>query len=181
MDRRRRRWLHRGALLHDIGKLGVSNAILDKPGALDAGEWEAVKKHARFTEDILVRVRVFDQLAAIAGAHHERLDGKGYPKCLAGEAIALETRIITVADIFDAITAARPYRGAIPVEQALELMERDRDSAIDGGLPGCTEETSPLGRCRPLLAHGRPPWTDGKKNRAECHVSPADSDIRNTR
>jgi HD-GYP domain-containing protein (c-di-GMP phosphodiesterase class II) len=128
----RRRWLHRGALLHDIGKLGVSNAILDKPGALDASEWEAVKKHARYTEDILLRVRVFDRLATIAGAHHERPDGQGYPKRLAGEAISLETRIITTADIFDALSAARPYRNAMPVDEALAIMERGRDTAIDG-------------------------------------------------
>ena len=128
----RRRWLHRAALLHDIGKLGVSNGILDKPGRLDADEWEAVKRHARFTEDILARVSVFSGLAPIAGAHHERPDGTGYPKRLAGAAIPLATRIITACDIFDAITAARPYREAMPLERALELMERERDSAIDG-------------------------------------------------
>jgi HD-GYP domain-containing protein (c-di-GMP phosphodiesterase class II) len=132
MASQQRRWLHRGALLHDIGKLGVSNAILDKPGRLDEREWEAVKRHAQFTEDILSRVRVFRLLAPIAGAHHERLDGKGYPKRLSGSAIALETRIITIADIFDAITATRPYRGAIPIDQALAIMEQDRDVAIDG-------------------------------------------------
>ena len=128
----RRRWLHRAALLHDIGKLGVSNGILDKPGRLDADEWEAVKRHARFTEDILARVSVFSALAPIAGAHHERPDGTGYPKRLAGAAIPLATRIITACDIFDAVTAARPYREAMPLERALELMERERDSAIDG-------------------------------------------------
>jgi HD-GYP domain-containing protein (c-di-GMP phosphodiesterase class II) len=132
MEEGRRRWLRRGALLHDIGKLGVSNGILDKRGALDATEWEAVKRHARFTEDILLRVRIFGALAPIAGAHHERPDGNGYPKRLKGESISLETRIITAADIFDAITAERPYRGAIPVEQALAMMERERDTAIDG-------------------------------------------------
>lgn len=143
MGTERRRWLHRGALLHDMGKLGVSNAILDKPGSLDAHEWEAVKRHARFTEDILQRVRIFEELAGIAGAHHERPDGKGYPKRLAGDAIALETRIITAADIFDAITAARPYRGAIPVEQALALMERERGTAIDGGCLDALKRTAP--------------------------------------
>jgi HD-GYP domain-containing protein (c-di-GMP phosphodiesterase class II) len=127
-----RRSLHRAALLHDIGKLGVSNGILDKPGRLDVDEWEAVKRHARFTEDILARVSVFNALAPIAGAHHERPDGTGYPKRLAGAAIPLATRIITACDIFDAITAARPYRDAMPLEQALELMERERDTAIDG-------------------------------------------------
>lgn len=143
MDARRRRWLRRGALLHDIGKLGVSNGILDKPGRLDAEEWEAVKRHARFTEDILLRVRVFGEIAPIAGAHHERPDGTGYPKGLAGDAILLETRIITAADIFDAITAARPYRGAIALEQALALMERERDSAIDGQCLDALMNTAP--------------------------------------
>lgn len=127
----RRRWLRRGALLHDIGKLGVSNSILDKPGKLDAQEWRRVQDHARFTEEILSRISVFGELAQIAGAHHERLDGKGYPKQLMGEQIALETRIITTADIFDAITAERPYRGSIPVPQALEMMAENLHSAID--------------------------------------------------
>ena len=143
MSAPRRRWLRRGALLHDIGKLGVSNGILDKPGRLDAEEWESVKKHARFTEDILLRVRVFGELAPIAGAHHERPDGTGYPKRLAGQAISLETRIITVADIFDAITAARPYRGAIPVEQALAMIERERDTAVDGQCLDALTKTAP--------------------------------------
>ncbi len=143
MDARRRRWLRRGALLHDIGKLGVSNGILDKPGRLDADEWQAVKRHARFTEDILLRVRVFGEIAPIAGAHHERPDGSGYPKGLAGEAISLETRIITAADIFDAITAERPYRGAVPAAQALALMEQERDTAVDGQCLDALKKTAP--------------------------------------
>ncbi|MHB1870186.1 MAG: HD-GYP domain-containing protein [Steroidobacteraceae bacterium] len=143
MDPRRRRWLRRGALLHDIGKLGVSNGILDKPGRLDAEEWEAVKRHARFTEDILLRVRVFGEIAPIAGAHHERPDGTGYPKGLAGQAISPETRIITTADIFDAITAARPYRAAVPLEQALALMERERGTAVDSQCLDVLKKTAP--------------------------------------
>ncbi len=127
----RRRWLKRGALLHDVGKLGVSNCILDKPGKLDAQEWQAVQRHASYTEAILSRVRIFDELAVVSAAHHERLDGKGYPKGLAGAAITLETRIITTADIFDAITAARPYRGAVPVDQTLRMMAENVGSAID--------------------------------------------------
>jgi len=143
LDESRRRWLYRGALLHDIGKLGVSNAILDKPGALDAREWEAVKRHAQFTEEILERVGIFQQLARIAGAHHERPDGNGYPRRLAGDAIALDTRIITAADIFDALTAARPYRAAMPVEQAFQIMERERSSAIDGRCLDALRQTAP--------------------------------------
>ncbi|MBL0455812.1 HD domain-containing protein [Aeromonas enteropelogenes] len=130
----RRRWLKRGALLHDVGKLGVSNSILDKPGKLDAEEWAAVQMHAAYTEEILSRIGAFEELAQVAGAHHERLDGKGYPKGLQGDEIALETRIITTADIFDAITAKRPYRGAIPVPQALEMMAEHLGTAID---PDC--------------------------------------------
>ena len=127
-----RRWLRRAALLHDIGKLGVSTGILDKPGRLDAAERAAIERHPALTEEILSRLSIFRDMAPIAAAHHERLDGKGYPKGLAGDAIAFETRIITAADIFDAMTAGRPYRGPMPVADALGLMERDRDTAIDG-------------------------------------------------
>lgn len=130
----RRRWLRRGALLHDVGKLGVSNSVLDKPGALDRDEWSAVKQHAAYSERILARVGAFAELATIAGAHHERLDGSGYPRGLAAPDIALETRIITTADIFDAITAERPYRAAIPVPQALQMMATTVGTALD---PDC--------------------------------------------
>ena len=127
----RRRWLKRGALLHDVGKLGVSNAILDKPGKLDEAEWKAVQRHASYTEAILGRVRIFDELARVSAAHHERLDGKGYPRGLHAKDIALETRIITTADIFDAITAERPYRGAVPVAKTLDIMAETVGTAID--------------------------------------------------
>ncbi|MDE2583639.1 MAG: HD domain-containing protein [Rhodospirillales bacterium] len=126
------RRLRRAALLHDIGKLAVSNEILDKPGKLDPDEWAAIHQHPAMSEQILGRIAVFRDLAAIAGAHHERLDGKGYPKGLAAEAIPLEARIITTADIFDALIADRPYRGPLPPEHALALMERERGTVVDG-------------------------------------------------
>jgi HD-GYP domain-containing protein (c-di-GMP phosphodiesterase class II) len=127
----RRRWLKRAALLHDIGKLGVSNSILDKPGKLDADEWVAMKMHAAYSETILSRIAAFGDLAAIAGAHHEQLDGNGYPRGLSGDQIVLETRIITTADIFDALTADRPYRPAMLVTKALALMADMVGPAID--------------------------------------------------
>lgn len=127
----RRRWLRRGALLHDVGKLGVSNSVLDKPGKLDDEEWAAVKLHATYTETILSRIDAFAELARVSAAHHERLDGGGYPRGLKADDISLETRIITTADIFDAITAERPYRGAIPVPRTLEMMAEHVGTAID--------------------------------------------------
>lgn len=127
----RRRWLKRGALLHDVGKLGVSNSVLDKPGKLDADEWAAVQAHAMYTETILSRIECFAELARVSAAHHERLDGKGYPRGVEADDICLETRIITTADIFDAITAERPYRGAIPIPKTLEMMAENLGTAID--------------------------------------------------
>jgi len=127
----RRRWLRRGALLHDLGKLGVSNSILDKNGSLTDQEWHEVRKHPQYTVDILSRISVFNELAIVSGAHHERLDGKGYPNQLTANDITLETRIITLCDIFDAITADRPYRGPIPVVKAMEIMSKMVGTALD--------------------------------------------------
>lgn len=127
----RRRWIKRGALLHDVGKLGVSNSVLDKAGKLDIEEWDAVKMHATYTETILSRIGAFSELARVSAAHHERLDGGGYPRGLKGDEISMETRIITTADIFDAITAERPYRGAVPVPRTLEIMAETVGTAID--------------------------------------------------
>lgn len=129
-DERRRR-LKRAALLHDIGKLGVSNQILDKPGRLDEAEWLAIKHHPTLGEVILSRIGAFRELSRIAGAHHERLDGKGYPRGLLAPDIDIDTRIVTTADIFDALTAERPYRPAMPVSKAFEIMKNDLGTAID--------------------------------------------------
>jgi HD-GYP domain-containing protein (c-di-GMP phosphodiesterase class II) len=128
----RRRWLKRAALLHDIGKLGVSNTILDKPGKLDDNEWVAMRMHTVYSEAILSRITAFRDLAPIAAAHHERLDGEGYPRGLRGDQIAFETRIITTADIFDALTADRPYRAAMPIARAMAIMADSVGTAIDG-------------------------------------------------
>jgi len=136
----RRRWLRRGALLHDVGKLGVSNAILDKPGPLDDDEWLCMRRHAAHTEAILGRIGAFAELARVAGAHHERLDGTGYPRGLAGGQIALETRIITTADVFDAISADRPYRAAVPIAQTIETMRAMVGGALDARCFAALEE-----------------------------------------
>jgi HD-GYP domain-containing protein (c-di-GMP phosphodiesterase class II) len=132
LSEERRRFLKRAALLHDLGKLGVSNQILDKPAKLDEAEWASMRQHPAQSYLILSRIKAFKELAQIAGDHHERLDGKGYPRGISGDQIALESRIITVADIFDALTADRPYRAAMPISKAFEIMSADIGTGIDG-------------------------------------------------
>ena len=132
----RRRWLHRGALLHDVGKLGVSNLILDKPGPLDGQDWGAMRDHASHTQAILGRIGALADLAPIAAAHHERLDGTGYPLGLRDDQIRRETRIITVCDIYDALTSDRPYRAAMSVRDAMAIIDREVGRAVDGD---CTD------------------------------------------
>jgi HD-GYP domain-containing protein (c-di-GMP phosphodiesterase class II) len=137
----RRRFLKRAALLHDLGKLGVSNQILDKPAKLTEEEFASVREHPTKSQMILSRVSAFDELARIAGDHHERLDGKGYPRGISGRDICLETRIITCADIFDALTANRPYREAMPVSKALGIMRQDVGTAIDAACFAALEKS----------------------------------------
>lgn len=129
----RRRWLYRAALLHDIGKLGVSNAILDKPGGLNDEEWASMRSHAAHTREILGRISVLADIAPVAAAHHERLDGKGYPLALKDQEIGRETRIITVCDFYDALTSDRPYRAAMSRAEALGIMEQSIGTAVDAG------------------------------------------------
>jgi HD-GYP domain-containing protein (c-di-GMP phosphodiesterase class II) len=127
----KRRWLKRAALLHDIGKVAISNSILDKPGKLTDDEFAKIKTHPVHSFDILSGVSVFADMAATARSHHERLDGKGYPDGLSSAQISLDTRIITTADVFDALTADRPYRKAMPIPLALDIMARDVGTAFD--------------------------------------------------
>ena len=136
----KRRFLRRAALLHDLGKLGVSNQILDKNGKLTDEEWQSVRRHPAQSRMILSRIAAFQELARIAGDHHERLDGKGYPRGIAESEISLETRIITCADIFDALTADRPYRAAMPVSKALEILRADVGTAVDGACFAALEQ-----------------------------------------
>jgi putative nucleotidyltransferase with HDIG domain len=128
------RRLRRAGLLHDIGKLGVSNRILDKPGKLDADEWAAVRRHPTWTLEILRRIPAFADLAEVAANHHEKLDGSGYGRGLTGADLTLPARILVVADIAEALTADRPYRGPLALERVLEIMAGDAPHAIDAGV-----------------------------------------------
>jgi HD-GYP domain-containing protein (c-di-GMP phosphodiesterase class II) len=116
--------VRRAALLHDIGKLGVSNAILDKKSDLNAEEWMAVYQHPRITRLILERVAPFREMAVIAGEHHEKLDGSGYPGRLKARDLSVESRIIAVADVYGALSEDRPYRAGMQLDETLAIMKR---------------------------------------------------------
>jgi putative nucleotidyltransferase with HDIG domain len=124
--------VRRAALLHDIGKLSISNTILDKKAVLSAAEWDAVRQHPRITRLILERVRSFREMAIIAGEHHEKLDGSGYPDKLTARDLSRESRIIAVADIFGALSEDRPYRSSINVEDTLSIMKKYSPHQLDG-------------------------------------------------
>lgn len=128
--------IRRASLLHDIGKLGVSTGILEKPSKLDDQEFDRVKLHPKFSYEILGRIPTFEKIADIASAHHERLDGRGYWRGLTAEQLPLDVRIVTVCDVFDALTARRPYRDAMSPDDALVIMEKDTGTAFD---PDCIE------------------------------------------
>jgi putative nucleotidyltransferase with HDIG domain len=123
--------IRRAALLHDIGKLSVPNKILDKNGKLTAQEWETVRLHPYYTQRILERISGFKHLAFIASAHHEKLDGSGYFRNLRATQLSMSCRAITIADIYDALSAKRPYRDALPTEKVLAIIGKDVPHAID--------------------------------------------------
>ena len=123
--------IRRAALLHDIGKLGVSNAILDKPGKLTASEWDSMKLHPVYTKKILAVITGFEEIASIAAAHHERLDGSGYPHGWTARELTLPARIVAVADVFQALSEKRAYRDGLPREVVLGMIAADVPHKLD--------------------------------------------------
>ncbi|HTM55287.1 MAG TPA: HD domain-containing phosphohydrolase [Pirellulales bacterium] len=123
--------LRRAALLHDIGKLGVSNLILDKAGKPTPDELAQIRRHPEYTLQILEQVDAFRTLADVAGAHHERLDGNGYHRQLTGYQIPWAARVLTVADIAEAMSAQRPYREALPWPKIQQIMAADAGAGVD--------------------------------------------------
>lgn len=123
--------LHRGGLLHDIGKIGVPTHILDKPGALTEEELVAVRAHPAIGARILAPIAAFRRAIPLVLHHHEALDGSGYPHGLSGDQIPLIVRILTVADVFDALVSERPYRAAWPAERAIALLQEGSGTKFD--------------------------------------------------
>jgi len=114
--------VRRGALLHDIGKMGIPDAILLKPGPLTEEEWTIMRKHPQFAYDMLTPIRYLQSALDIPYCHHEKWDGTGYPRCLKGDQIPPAARIFAIVDVWDALTSDRPYRPAWQTEKALEYI-----------------------------------------------------------
>jgi putative nucleotidyltransferase with HDIG domain len=123
--------LRRGALLHDIGKIGIPDAILHKPGPLDEHEREIVRRHPSIARDLLEDVPFLRQAMDIPWCHHERWDGEGYPRGLRGEAIPFSARVFAVADVWDALTHDRPYRKALDEAATLNYIAGASGSQFD--------------------------------------------------
>jgi putative nucleotidyltransferase with HDIG domain len=118
------RYVRRAALVHDVGKLGISNLILDKPGKLTPEELTEMRRHTFYTHQILSQVQGFKDLADLAAAHHEQLDGKGYHRGLDASQLSTSARILAVADIYEALTAKRPYRQDLTDEEVTSIMRK---------------------------------------------------------
>ena len=143
LDDPTRRLLRRAALLHDVGKLGVSNRILDKPGPLSDGEWSAVRRHPRLSMVILRAVPALAPVARLSATHHERLDGSGYPYGLTAGELKLPDRVLQVADVTDALTSERPYRQALAPDEVLGIMRYDAGKRLDAGAFAAVESWLP--------------------------------------
>jgi len=126
--------LYRGALLHDIGKIGTPDAVLLKPGSFTEEEWVIMRRHAEVGGHMLDGIGFLSQAADVPHAHHEAWDGSGYPAGLAGEAIPLNARIFAVVDTYDAIRSKRPYKEAQPHERATQLIQRASGHRLDPAL-----------------------------------------------
>jgi putative nucleotidyltransferase with HDIG domain len=155
LDATEQRRIYRAGLLHDIGKLGVSNLILDKNGPLTDEEREKLEQHPRFTLDILERVSAFRGFARIAALHHEKLDGSGYPFGYTAPDLDIPERILVVCDIYDALASDRPYRKGMVEPVITSILERDRGTRLDPWRSTrCTRARRPRGPdeepCKPF-------------------------------
>jgi HD-GYP domain-containing protein (c-di-GMP phosphodiesterase class II) len=148
--------VYRAGLLHDIGKLGISNRILDKAGPLTAAERGAMERHPFHTWEILSRVPAFRDFAWSAALHHERLDGTGYPWHLSGNRLDLSTRILCISDVYEALTANRPYRPALQWEAVWRILSAGRGSTFDpavlDALESCRRSVPDMTDLVPLAA-----------------------------
>jgi putative two-component system response regulator len=155
--------LRKAAPMHDVGKIGIPDHVLKKPGAFDEAERKVMNQHPEMGAHILgsSRIPLFRLAAEVALCHHERWDGKGYPASLAGEAIPIAGRIAAVADFFDALTMDRCYRVAFSDEQALRMMQAERGRAFDPALVDAFLAAAPrMVALRDRINHLNPSFED---------------------
>ena len=129
--------IRRGSLLHDIGKMGIPDSVLLKPGTLNEREWEIMHRHPEYARDLLKPIKYLEPAIDIPYCHHEKWDGSGYPRKLIGEQIPLAARIFAVVDVWDALTSDRPYRPAWSKEKAMEYIIEQKGRHFD---PRVTDE-----------------------------------------
>lgn len=129
-------WIRRGAILHDVGKIGVPDAILRKPGRLNVEEWEEMRRHPEMGYRMLEHIRFLEPALDIVLSHQERFDGTGYPRGLKGEQIPLGARIFSVVDTFDAMTSDRPYRAALTIQRARDEIRSCTGTQFDPQVSG---------------------------------------------
>lgn len=134
LDQKAIQKLIKGAFLHDVGKIGVRDNILLKPGKLDNEEFEVMKTHVRHGLDIVARSNWLHDAVDVVGFHHEKYSGGGYDKGLEGKSIPLNARIFAIADVFDALTSRRPYKDPFPFEKSIEILEEGRGDHFDPAL-----------------------------------------------
>lgn len=136
--------LYHAGLLHDLGKLGVSNLILEKPGRLTEDEWEVIRRHPEGTSKILAGLPALERIRGIAAAHHEKLDGSGYGRGLGAEQLDVSQRVLAVADIWDALTADRPYRAGMSADDALVILRNEAGAKLDADCIAALSGTPPV-------------------------------------
>jgi HD-GYP domain-containing protein (c-di-GMP phosphodiesterase class II) len=135
--------LIKGALLHDVGKLGIRDNVLLKPGKLDDDEFEIMKTHVNHGIDITSRANWLEDANDVVGGHHEKFGGGGYPRGLAGQDIPVNARIFAIADVFDALTSKRPYKDPFSFDETMEILENGRDNHFD---PELLDRFKPIAR-----------------------------------
>lgn len=126
--------IRRGALLHDVGKLGIPDSILHKPGKLTEEEWEIMRKHPVYAYEWLCSIKFLEPALNIPYCHHEKWDGSGYPRGLKGDEIPLAARLFAIVDVWDALRSDRPYRKAMPKSEVLEYILSQNGSHFDPAL-----------------------------------------------
>jgi HD-GYP domain-containing protein (c-di-GMP phosphodiesterase class II) len=133
--------IRRGALLHDMGKMGIPDEILQKPGPLTDEEWSIMRRHPLYAYQMLSPIHYLNQSLIIPYCHHERWDGTGYPQGLKGEEIPLFARLFAVVDVWDALSSDRPYRKRIPAQEVANYLQEEAGRLFD---PDIVEKFLPL-------------------------------------